>query len=277
MSKSRTLKKACFIVTALAMLVSVFTVGCNAEVTPTQSDSQSVNSKPQLQIEEEVMPTLELSKLGGGDDKSNLYSYGMLKLGAIYDEISAYVKENGDYEEFTEWTKTNGEILAERMTKPLDCTELPSLPSVVKKYNIPKETVEEILKKYNSTAQNEEDIYSDEEIKAISEGNVEKAFELMKGEYVVVNNGKVYVPGYIYNCNMETLEKEGIKAEELLSKAALYETLPLNDEQQKAFQNKILKYAALKADKGELSGEYKISEVADFKIDEVIGNAKFTK
>lgn len=276
MSRSRTLKKAGLIVMSIAMLVS-FACGCNADVTPTQSDSQSVNSKPQLQIEEEIMPALELSKLGGGDDKGNIYSYGMSKLGAIYDEISNYVKENGDYEEFTEWTKTNGEILEERMTKPLNSEELPSLPSVVKKYNIPKETVEDILKKYNSTAQKPEDIYSDEEIKAISEGDVAKAFELMKGEYVVVNNGKVYVPGYIYNCNMETLEKEGIKAEELLSKAAVYETLPLNDEQQKAFQNKILKYAALKADKGELSGEFKISALADYKIDEVIGNAKFTK
>ena len=267
MSKTRFAKKMAPCVIAFTLAISFIISGCSQAASPYTSP---------LHIEEEIMPKLELSELGG-DDKAVLFSYGTLKLGAIYDEISDYIKENGDYEGFLKFTSTNAEILSDRMKKPLDVNELPSLPAVVKKYKVPAEIVRNTLKTQNSYAQNEDDVYSDEEITAISEGNVERAFELMKGDYVIVKNGKVYVPGYIYNCDMSQLEKENITADELLSRSAIFEGVPLKPDQQTALQNKILKYAALKADKGELSGEYKISKYADYAISETIKNATFRK
>ena len=162
---------------------------------------------------------------------------------------------------------------------------MPNLPNVVKKYSLDHDKVAEILKdlqKYYTELSSESEnakyadmIYTDEEIEAIASGDVEKCFNLFTYNTAILKNDLIYTPAYIYNNTMDKLEEAGITAEEIAARTEIYGSFSLTDEQMTALQNKMLKYVALQAEKGNFSGTYKIPTTATFSVPEKIGNATF--
>lgn len=90
-----------------------------------------------------------------------------------------------------------------------------------------------------------------------------------------MKNDLIYTPAYIYNNTMDKLEEAGITAEEIAARTEIYGSFSLTDEQMTALQNKMLKYVALQAEKGNFSGTYEIPTTATFSVPEKIGNATF--
>ncbi|MGN0611411.1 MAG: hypothetical protein ACI4JI_06460, partial [Ruminiclostridium sp.] len=169
--------------------------------------------------------------------------------------------------------------------RPYNINEMPNLPNVVKKYSLDHDKVEAILKDYKkyytdlaADAEEYKDmIYTDEEIEAIASGDTEKCFDLLSYTSSIKKGDLIYTPVFIYNNTMDKLEKAGITAEEIAERAERFTEFNLTNEQMTAFQNKMLKYAALQAEKGNFSGTYNIPSAATFSVPEKIGNATFVK
>lgn len=288
------------IITGLLLTVFGTMCGCQSTVQTSQSSSDIIQSseveaasnsdksETKLNIPEEVMPALDIKQNGGGDELSAFYgAQEISRLGLFSIKFENLVKESCTEEEFQEymsWSEENDNPV-DNKDRPYNINEMPNLPNVVKKYSLDHDKVAEILKdlqKYYTELSSESEnaeyadmIYTDEEIEAIASGNVEKCFNLFTYNTAILKNDLIYTPAYIYNNTMNKLEEAGITAEEIAARTEIYGSFSLTDEQMTALQNKMLKYVALQAEKGNFSGTYKIPTTATFSVPEKIGNATF--
>lgn len=234
------------------------------------------------------MPALDIKQNGGGDEQSAFYgAQEISKLGLFSQKFENLVKESCTEKEFQEymiWSEENDNPV-DNKDRPYNINEMPNLPNVVKKYSLNHDKVYEILKdlqKYYTELSSESEnakyadmIYTDEEIEAIASGDVKKCFNLFTYNTSIMKNDLIYTPAYIYNNTMDKLEEAGITAEEIAARTEIYGSFSLTDEQMTALQNKMLKYVALQAEKGNFSGTYEIPTTATFSVPEKIENATF--
>lgn len=288
------------IITGLLLTVFGTMCGCQSTVQTSQSSSDIIQSsevettpssdksKTKLDIPEEIMPALDIKQNGGGDEQSAFYgAQEISKLGLFSPKFENLVKEScteKEFQEYMTWSEANDNPV-DNKDRPYNINEMPNLPNVVKKYSLNHDKVAEILKdlqKYYTELSSESEnaeyadmIYTDEEIEAIASGDVEKCFNLFTYNTAILKNDLIYTPAYIYNNTMDKLEEAGITAEEIAARTEIYSSFSLTDEQMTALQNKMLKYVALQAEKGNFSGTYKIPTTATFSVPEKIGNATF--
>lgn len=284
------------------LLLTVFGTmcGCQSTVQTSQSSSDIIQSseveaasnsgksETKLDIHEEIMPALDIKQNGGGDEQSAFYgAQEISKLGLFSQKFENLVKESCTEKEFQEymiWSEENDNPV-DNKDRPYNINEMPNLPNVVKKYSLNHDKVYEILKdlqKYYTELSSESEnskyadmIYTDEEIEAIASGDVKKCFNLFTYNTSIMKNDLIYTPAYIYNNTMDKLEEAGITAEEIAARTEIYGSFSLTDEQMTALQNKMLKYVALQAEKGNFSGTYEIPTTATFSVPEKIENATF--
>lgn len=288
------------IITGLLLTVFGTMCGCQSTVQTSQSSSDIIQSsevevasnsgksETKLDIHEEKMPALDIKQNGGGDEQSAFYgAQEISKLGLFSQKFENLVKEScteKEFQEYMTWSEENDNPV-DNKDRPYNINEMPNLPNVVKKYSLDHDKVAEILKdlqKYYTELSSESEnakyadmIYTDEEIEAIASGDVEKCFNLFTYNTAILKNDLIYTPAYIYNNTMDKLEEAGITAEEIAARTEIYGSFSLTDEQMTALQNKMLKYVALQAEKGNFSGTYKIPTTATFSVPEKIGNATF--
>ena len=288
------------IITGLLLTVFGTMCGCQSTVQTSQSSSDIIQSsevevasnsgksETKLDIYEEKMPALDIKQNGGGDEQSAFYgAQEISKLGLFSQKFENLVKEScteKEFQEYMTWSEENDNPV-DNKDRPYNINEMPNLPNVVKKYSLNHDKVYEILKdlqKYYTELSSESEnakyadmIYTDEEIEAIASGDVKKCFNLFTYNTSIMKNDLIYTPAYIYNNTMDKLEEAGITAEEIAARTALNRVFSLTDEQMTALQNKMLKYVALQAEKGNFSGTYEIPTTATFSVPEKIGNATF--
>lgn len=288
------------IITGLLLTVFGTMCGCQSTVQTSQSSSDIIQSsevevasnsgksETKLDIYEEKMPTLDIKQNGGGDEQSAFYgAQEISKLGLFSQKFENLVKEScteKEFQEYMTWSEENDNPV-DNKDRPYNINEMPNLPNVVKKYSLNHDKVYEILKdlqKYYTELSSESEnakyadmIYTDEEIEAIASGDVKKCFNLFTYNTSIMKNDLIYTPAYIYNNTMDKLEEAGITAEEIAARTEIYGSFSLTDEQMTALQNKMLKYVALQAEKGNFSGTYEIPTTATFSVPEKIGNATF--
>lgn len=288
------------IITGLLLTVFGTMCGCQSTVQTSQSSSDIIQSsevevasnsgksETKLDIYEEKMPALDIKQNGGGDEQSAFYgAQEISKLGLFSQKFENLVKEScteKEFQEYMTWSEENDNPV-DNKDRPYNINEMPNLPNVVKKYSLNHDKVYEILKdlqKYYTELSSESEnakyadmIYTDEEIEAIASGDVKKCFNLFTYNTSIMKNDLIYTPAYIYNNTMDKLEEAGITAEEIAARTEIYGSFSLTDEQMTALQNKMLKYVALQAEKGNFSGTYKIPTTATFSVPEKIGNATF--
>lgn len=288
------------IITGLLLTVFGTMCGCQSTVQTSQSSSDIIQSsevevasnsgksETKLDIYEEKMPALDIKENGGGDEQSAFYgAQEISKLGLFSQKFENLVKEScteKEFQEYMTWSEENDNPV-DNKDRPYNINEMPNLPNVVKKYSLNHDKVYEILKdlqKYYTELSSESEnakyadmIYTDEEIEAIASGDVKKCFNLFTYNTSIMKNDLIYTPAYIYNNTMDKLEEAGITAEEIAARTEIYGSFSLTDEQMTALQNKMLKYVALQAEKGNFSGTYEIPTTATFSVPEKIGNATF--
>mgnify|MGYP003195493597 FL=1 len=288
------------IITGLLLTVFGTMCGCQSTVQTSQSSSDIIQSsevevasnsgksETKLDIHEEKMPALDIKQNGGGDEQSAFYgAQEISKLGLFSQKFENLVKEScteKEFQEYMTWSEENDNPV-DNKDRPYNINEMPNLPNVVKKYSLDHDKVAEILKdlqKYYTELSSESEnakyadmIYTDEEIEAIASGDVKKCFNLFTYNTSIMKNDLIYTPAYIYNNTMDKLEEAGITAEEIAARTEIYGSFSLTDEQMTALQNKMLKYVALQAEKGNFSGTYKIPTTATFSVPEKIENATF--
>lgn len=288
------------IITGLLLTVFGTMCGCQSTVQTSQSSSDIIQSsevevasnsgksETKLDIYEEKMPALDIKQNGGGDEQSAFYgAQEISKLGLFSQKFENLVKEScteKEFQEYMTWSEENDNPV-DNKDRPYNINEMPNLPNVVKKYSLNHDKVYEILKdlqKYYTELSAESEnakyadmIYTDEEIEAIASGDVKKCFNLFTYNTSIMKNDLIYTPAYIYNNTMVKLEEAGITAEEIAARTEIYGSFSLTDEQMTALQNKMLKYVALQAEKGNFSGTYEIPTTATFSVPEKIGNATF--
>lgn len=288
------------IITGLLLTVFGTMCGCQSTVQTSQSSSDIIQSsevevasnsgksETKLDIYEEKMPALDIKQNGGGDEQSAFYgAQEISKLGLFSQKFENLVKEScteKEFQEYMTWSEENDNPV-DNKDRPYNINEMPNLPNVVKKYSLNHDKVYEILKdlqKYYTELSSESEnakyadmIYTDEEIEAIASGEVEKSFDFIDFDVPIRKGDLIYTPAYIYNNSMDKLEEAGITAEEIAARTEIYGSFSLTDEQMTALQNKMLKYVALQAEKGNFSGTYKIPTTATFSVPEKIGNATF--
>ncbi|MBS6472421.1 MAG: hypothetical protein KH377_10755 [[Eubacterium] siraeum] len=288
------------IITGLLLTVFGTMCGCQSTVQTSQSSSDIIQSsevevasnsgksETKLDIYEEKMPALDIKQNGGGDEQSAFYgAQEISKLGLFSQKFENLVKEScteKEFQEYMTWSEENDNPV-DNKDRPYNINEMPNLPNVVKKYSLNHDKVAEILKdlqKYYTELSAESEnakyadmIYTDEEIEAIASGDVKKCFNLFTYNTSIMKNDLIYTPAYIYNNTMDKLEEAGITAEEIAARTEIYGSFSLTDEQMTALQNKMLKYVALQAEKGNFSGTYEIPTTATFSVPEKIGNATF--
>lgn len=288
------------IITGLLLTVFGTMCGCQSTVQTSQSSSDIIQSseveaalnsgksETKLDIHEEKMPALDIKQNGGGDEQSAFYgAQEISKLGLFSQKFENLVKEScteKEFQEYMTWSEENDNPV-DNKDRPYNINEMPNLPNVVKKYSLNHDKVYEILKdlqKYYTELSSESEnakyadmIYTDEEIEAIASGDVKKCFNLFTYNTSIMKNDLIYTPAYIYNNTMDKLEEAGITAEEIAARTEIYGSFSLTDEQMTALQNKMLKYVALQAEKGNFSGTYEIPTTATFSVPEKIGNATF--
>ena len=288
------------IITGLLLTVFGTMCGCQSTAQTSQSSSDIIRSseveatsnsgksETKLDIHEEKMPALDIKQNGGGDEQSAFYgAQEISKLGLFSQKFENLVKEScteKEFQEYMTWSEENDNPV-DNKDRPYNINEMPNLPNVVKKYSLNHDKVYEILKdlqKYYTELSSESEnakyadmIYTDEEIEAIASGDVKKCFNLFTYNSSIMKNDLIYTPAYIYNNTMDKLEEAGITAEEIAARTEIYGSFSLTDEQMTALQNKMLKYVALQAEKGNFSGTYKIPTTATFSVPEKIGNATF--
>lgn len=288
------------IITGLLLTVFVTMCGCQSTAQTSQSSSDIIRSseveatsnsgksETKLDIHEEKMPALDIKQNGGGDEQSAFYgAQEISKLGLFSQKFENLVKEScteKEFQEYMTWSEENDNPV-DNKDRPYNINEMPNLPNVVKKYSLNHDKVYEILKdlqKYYTELSSESEnakyadmIYTDEEIEAIASGDVKKCFNLFTYNTSIMKNDLIYTPAYIYNNTMDKLEEAGITAEEIAARTEIYGSFSLTDEQMTALQNKMLKYVALQAEKGNFSGTYEIPTTATFSVPEKIGNATF--
>lgn len=292
------------IATGLLLSLTAGICGCQSEKSqaPTSSDVASViqqtseidsKSEPsqnidKLNIEEEVMPEIAIHQNVRGEGDSAFYGFHYEKVGTIPIEIELllendYAKEI--WEEYCKWSDDNDNPYYNKYD-PYNIYDKPNLPNIVRKYSIDHDKVVEILnkrrenfeksqEKYGASNKGANLMYTDEEIEAIASGEVEKSFDFIDFDVPIRKGDLIYTPAYIYNNSMDKLEEAGITAEEIAARTEIYGSFSLTDEQMTALQNKMLKYVALQAEKGNFSGTYKIPTTATFSVPEKIGNATF--
>ena len=296
------MKKSLQALIITGLLLSVFGTmcGCQSTVQTSQSSSDIIQSsevevasnsgksETKLDIYEEKMPALDIKQNGGGDEQSAFYgAQEISKLGLFSQKFENLVKEScteKEFQEYMTWSEENDNPV-DNKDRPYNINEMPNLPNVVKKYSLNHDKVYEILKdlqKYYTELSSESEnakyadmIYTDEEIEAIASGDVKKCFNLFTYNTSIMKNDLIYTPAYIYNNTMDKLEEAGITAEEIAARTEIYGSFSLTDEQMTALQNKMLKYVALQAEKGNFSGTYEIPTTATFSVPEKIGNATF--
>lgn len=288
------------IITGLLLTVFGTMCGCQSTVQTSQSSSDIIQSsevevasnsgksETKLDIYEEKMPALDIKQNGGGDEQSAFYgAQEISKLGLFSQKFENLVKEScteKEFQEYMTWSEENDNPV-DNKDRPYNINEMPNLPNVVKKYSLNHDKVYEILKdlqKYYTELSSESEnakyadmIYTYEEIEAIASGDVKKCFNLFTYNTSIMKNDLIYTPAYIYNNTMDKLEEAGITAEEIAARTEIYGSFSLTDEQMTALQNKMLKYVALQAEKGNFSGTYEIPTTATFSVPEKIGNATF--
>ena len=288
------------IITGLLLTVFGTMCGCQSTVQTSQSSSDIIQSsevevasnsgksETKLDIYEEKMPALDIKQNGGGDEQSAFYgAQEISKLGLFSQKFENLVKEScteKEFQEYMTWSEENDNPV-DNKDRPYNINEMPNLPNVVKKYSLNHDKVYEILKdlqKYYTELSSESEnakyadmIYTDEEIEAIASGDVKKCFNLFTYNTSIMKNDLIYTPAYIYNNTMDKLEEAGITAEEIAARTEIYGSFSLTDEQMTALQNKMLKYVALQAEKGNFSGTYEIPTTATFSVPEKIENATF--
>ena len=288
------------IITGLLLTVFGTMCGCQSTVQTSQSSSDIIQSsevevasnsgksETKLDIYEEKMPALDIKQNGGGDEQSAFYgAQEISKLGLFSQKFENLVKEScteKEFQEYMTWSEENDNPV-DNKDRPYNINEMPNLPNVVKKYSLNHDKVYEILKdlqKYYTELSSESEnakyadmIYTDEEIEAIASGDVKKCFNLFTYNTSIMKNDLIYTPAYIYNNTMDKLEEAGITAEEIAARTEIYGSFSLTDEQMTALQNKMLKYVALQAEKGNFSGTYEIPTTATFNVPKKIGNATF--
>lgn len=296
------MKKSLQALIITGLLLTVFGTMCSCQSTAQTSQSSSDiirsseveatsnsgKSETKLDIHEEKMPALDIKQIGGGDEQSAFYgAQEISKLGLFSQKFENLVKEScteKEFQEYMTWSEENDNPV-DNKDRPYNINEMPNLPNVVKKYSLNHDKVYEILKdlqKYYTELSSESEnakyadmIYTDEEIEAIASGDVKKCFNLFTYNTSIMKNDLIYTPAYIYNNTMDKLEEAGITAEEIAARTEIYGSFSLTDEQMTALQNKMLKYVALQAEKGNFSGTYKIPTTATFSVPEKIGNATF--
>lgn len=281
------------IITGLLLTVFGTMCGCQSTVQTSQSSSDIIQSsevevasnsgksETKLDIYEEKMPALDIKQNGGGDEQSAFYgAQEISKLGLFSQKFENLVKEScteKEFQEYMTWSEENDNPV-DNKDRPYNINEMPNLPNVVKKYSLNHDKVYEILKdlqKYYTELSSESEnakyadmIYTDEEIEAIASGDVKKCFNLFTYNTSIMKNDLIYTPAYIYNNTMDKLEEAGITAEEIAARTEIYGSFSLTDEQMTALQNKMLKYVALQAEKGNFSGTYEIPTTATFSVPE---------
>lgn len=290
------------ILITIAALLAVAATICSCQTAPETSAStaSSITSSScasgteendtNLKIEEEIMPELDKNaNIYSKNEKYNFFGIGYEKAGTIPLEIEAFIEENYPdevWEEYSTWCDENDNPYYNK-EKPVNIKETPNLPNIVRKYSLDHDKVSEILNKRresykklieSGTIDNDPElIYTDEEIEIIASGDVEKFFDLFDYAVSIRKDDLIYTPAYIYNNAMDKLEEAGITAEEIAERAERFTEFNLTNEQMTAFQNKMLKYVALQAEKGNFSGTYNIPSAATFSVPEKIGNATFVK
>lgn len=163
-----------------------------------------------------------------------VYSTVNLKLGYLSMQFINLV----DYDEFENWLDSTSSMSS-------DCTsiaELANLYSFIKHFDIPNETVREILVNLRNGS---EDDFSDEEIDLIISGDDEAVAKLFAADTAILKGSDIYSLKWVYNHSPEDYAAVGITAEELEATLPMFDRLTLTDEAAQAIEMKIASYVAV--------------------------------
>lgn len=167
----------------------------------------------------------------GGDMNANFYSTTNLKLGYLDMSFIRLV----DHDTAMEWLDNASSVKSDLTS----VGELFNLYSFIRHFNIPDETVRELLVEMRNGSA---DDFSDEEIDLIISGDNEAVAEHFVSEYAIVIGENLYSPKWIYNHPIKDYEAAGITPEMLAEKIPLYSQIHFSDEARTAFSEKLSAY-----------------------------------
>lgn len=168
----------------------------------------------------------------GGDLNSDFYSTVDLKLGYI---DMSFVNMVG-VEEFESWLNNTSSSSSEYTS----IGDLANLYSFIKHFNIPDETVREILVNLRNGSA---DDFTDEEIDLITSNNDEAVAAHFASETAILKGSDIYSLKWIYYHSPEDYAAVGITAAELEAALPMFKRLTLSNEAAQAIEMKINSYA----------------------------------
>lgn len=172
----------------------------------------------------------------GGDLNSVFYSTVDLKLGYI---DMGFVNIVG-VDEFEDWLN-NASSSSSEYTSVAD---LANLYSFIKHFNIPDDTVREMLINFRNGS---EDDFSDEEIELIISDDDEAVAAHFADETTITKGSDIYSLKWIYYHSPEDYDAAGITAAELEAALPMFDKLTLTDEAEQAIKIKINSYVDVSA------------------------------
>ena len=167
------------------------------------------------------------------DGDSNMLFYASVTTKLDYLDMS-FIRLVG-YDEAMDWLYNHSSSQSEFT----DVGEAANLYSFIRYFNIPDETVRELL---ISMRMDREDDFSDEEIDIILSGDNEAVAEHFASEMAIRKGSNLYSLHWIYNHSIEDYAANGITAEEIKEKLPLFEQFPLTVEAKQAIELKIKSY-----------------------------------
>ena len=177
-------------------------------------------------------PDIEMPELvTSGGDYTERYSAVNMKLNYISGQFCDIV----GWDEAEKW-------LDERSTAYSDYTavdEFANLYSFIKHFNIPDETVREILIKQRVGL---EDDFTDEEIDLVLSDDTEAIAEHFAHENAICKGENLYSFYWIYNHSISDYIENGITPEDIEQKLPLYEVIPMSKQAKAVLMNKLNMY-----------------------------------
>lgn len=172
----------------------------------------------------------------GGDINAKFYSTVDLKLNYLSMQFINLV----DQSEFESWLDNTSSSSSEYTS----IADLANLYSFIKHFDIPDETVREILINLRNGS---EDDFSDEEIELIMSNDDEAVAKHFVAETAIIKGSDIYSLKWIYYHSTEDYATVGITEAELEATLPMFDSLTLTDEATQAIEMKINSYAAVTA------------------------------
>ena len=186
-----------------------------------------MGSRPDIDLEEySSMP--EPFEESGGDEAADFYATVNLKLGYLDSQFC----EIAGWEETNEWL----ESAASANSDYTAVDELANLYSFIRRFDIPDDTVREIL---TETRVGSEDDFTDEEIELILSDDAEAVAEHFAAESAIVKGKNLFSPKWLYYHPASDYAAAGITGEDLEKVLSNIDDFGLTSEAREAFEKKL--------------------------------------